>query len=113
MKDSHAEEVVLEAEVTNTGALSLYRALGFVRDKRLHRWAAPGRGAVAGEGACSRAAHCWALLGTQGRGQGAHNAQPRMAALHAVAGSSLQCLTCVLQGGGGGVRASNGSRSHS
>jgi Acetyltransferase (GNAT) family len=32
------EEVVLEAEVCNTGALKLYQALGFVRDKRLHRW---------------------------------------------------------------------------
>lgn len=31
------EEVVLEAEVSNTGALKLYQALGFVRDKRLHR----------------------------------------------------------------------------
>jgi peptide alpha-N-acetyltransferase len=35
--DAGAEEVALEAEVTNTGALTLYRALGFVRDKRLHR----------------------------------------------------------------------------
>lgn len=34
-----AEEVVLEAEVTNTGALALYRSLGFIRDKHLHRWA--------------------------------------------------------------------------
>jgi len=33
-----AEEVVLEAEVTNTGALALYRSLGFIRDKHLHRW---------------------------------------------------------------------------
>jgi peptide alpha-N-acetyltransferase len=32
-----AEEVVLEAEVTNSGALALYRRLGFVRDKRLHK----------------------------------------------------------------------------
>lgn len=32
------EEVVLEAEVVNTGALKLYQALGFVRDKRLHRY---------------------------------------------------------------------------
>lgn len=32
-----AEEVVLEAEVTNTGALALYRSLGFIRDKHLHR----------------------------------------------------------------------------
>ncbi|KAG1659543.1 hypothetical protein FOA52_016166 [Chlamydomonas sp. UWO 241] len=32
------DEVVLEAEVVNTGALKLYQALGFVRDKRLHRY---------------------------------------------------------------------------
>ena len=32
-----AEEVALEAEATNAGALALYRALGFARDKRLHR----------------------------------------------------------------------------
>ncbi|KAG2423450.1 hypothetical protein HXX76_015321 [Chlamydomonas incerta] len=32
------EEVVLEAEVVNTGALKLYQGLGFVRDKRLHRY---------------------------------------------------------------------------
>lgn len=31
------EEVVLEAEVVNTGALKLYQGLGFVREKRLHR----------------------------------------------------------------------------
>jgi len=37
MVADHAEEVVLEAEVTNHGALALYRGLGFVRDKRLHR----------------------------------------------------------------------------
>ena len=30
-------QVVLEAEVVNTGALRLYQGLGFVRDKRLHR----------------------------------------------------------------------------
>lgn len=31
------EEVVLEAEVSNSGALALYQNLGFIRDKRLHR----------------------------------------------------------------------------
>lgn len=31
------EEVVLEAEVTNNGALRLYQGLGFIRDKRLYR----------------------------------------------------------------------------
>ncbi|CAL8463994.1 g3529 [Coccomyxa elongata] len=33
-----ADEVVLEAEVTNSGALALYRNLGFLRDKRLIRY---------------------------------------------------------------------------
>ncbi|XP_065919271.1 N-alpha-acetyltransferase 30-like [Dysidea avara] len=32
------DEVVLEAEVTNSAALSLYENLGFVRDKYLHRY---------------------------------------------------------------------------
>ncbi|MEW5318701.1 MAG: hypothetical protein WDW38_009900 [Sanguina aurantia] len=32
------EEVVLEAEVCNSGALRLYHGLGFIRDKRLHRY---------------------------------------------------------------------------
>jgi peptide alpha-N-acetyltransferase len=31
------EEVVLEAEVSNKGALKLYQGLGFLRDKRLHK----------------------------------------------------------------------------
>lgn len=38
MIDANADEVVLEAEVTNTGALTLYRNLGFLRDKRLLRY---------------------------------------------------------------------------
>ena len=33
-----ADEVVLEAEATNAGALRLYQRLGFVRDKRLARY---------------------------------------------------------------------------
>jgi len=37
MRDREAEEVVLEAEVSNGGALALYESLGFVRDKRLQR----------------------------------------------------------------------------
>ncbi len=32
------DEVILEAEVTNKGALSLYAKLGFIRDKRLHKY---------------------------------------------------------------------------
>ena len=31
------EEVALEAEVVNKGALRLYQNLGFLRDKHLHR----------------------------------------------------------------------------
>lgn len=38
MIKEQCEEVVLEAEVTNSGALTLYQNLGFIRDKRLHRW---------------------------------------------------------------------------
>jgi peptide alpha-N-acetyltransferase len=32
----NADEVVLETEVTNTGAISLYEKLGFARDKMLY-----------------------------------------------------------------------------
>ena len=38
MIKGQCEEVVLEAEVTNSGALTLYQNLGFIRDKRLHRY---------------------------------------------------------------------------
>ncbi|KAF3918843.1 hypothetical protein ABW20_dc0101434 [Dactylellina cionopaga] len=34
----NADEVVLETEVTNTGAIKLYEHLGFLRSKRLHRY---------------------------------------------------------------------------
>ena len=37
MIKGECEEVVLEAEVTNSGALALYQNLGFIRDKHLHR----------------------------------------------------------------------------
>ncbi|GFH06724.1 N-alpha-acetyltransferase 30 [Haematococcus lacustris] len=37
MIEGGCEEVVLEAEVSNTGALRLYEGLGFLREKRLHR----------------------------------------------------------------------------
>eukprot|EP00898_Chlorokybus_atmophyticus_P005923 jgi/Chlat1/6331/Chrsp44S05891 len=38
MRDNGCTEVVLEAETSNAGALALYENLGFVRDKRLHRY---------------------------------------------------------------------------
>jgi peptide alpha-N-acetyltransferase len=34
----HCDEVVLETELSNTSALSLYEKLGFIRDKRLCRY---------------------------------------------------------------------------
>mmetsp|Transcript_48186 Transcript_48186/g.134161 ORF Transcript_48186/g.134161 Transcript_48186/m.134161 type:complete len:252 (-) Transcript_48186:83-838(-) len=38
MKGCGADECVLETEVTNTGALGLYRSMGFVKEKRLHKY---------------------------------------------------------------------------
>ena len=38
MKADACDEVVLETEVTNGAALSLYENLGFVRDKYLHQY---------------------------------------------------------------------------
>lgn len=38
MKQSKADEIVLETEVTNKPALKLYENLGFLRDKRLFRY---------------------------------------------------------------------------
>jgi N-alpha-acetyltransferase 30 len=38
MRRNNADEVILEAEVTNNGALNLYENLGFMRDKRLNRY---------------------------------------------------------------------------
>lgn len=34
----HIHQIVLETEVSNKGALSLYQRLGFIRLKRLHRF---------------------------------------------------------------------------
>lgn len=39
------DEVVLEAEITNTGALRLYEQLGFIRDKLLEKYYLNGNGA--------------------------------------------------------------------
>jgi len=38
MKLQGCEEVVLETEIKNKGAMALYENLGFIRDKRLHRY---------------------------------------------------------------------------
>ncbi|KAK3236379.1 N-alpha-acetyltransferase mak3 [Cymbomonas tetramitiformis] len=38
MRQEGVEEVMLEAEVDNYGALALYENLGFIRDKRLHKY---------------------------------------------------------------------------
>ncbi|KAI9024935.1 putative acyltransfersase [Phycomyces nitens] len=38
MKEQNADEVVLETEYTNQGALGLYQRLGFIKDKRLYRY---------------------------------------------------------------------------
>lgn len=38
MKEKGCDEVVLETEITNKGALALYQNLGFVKDKRLCRY---------------------------------------------------------------------------
>lgn len=38
MKNLGTDECVLEAEITNLGALSLYRRLGFLRTKLLHNY---------------------------------------------------------------------------
>lgn len=38
MKESKADEIVLETEVTNLPALKLYENLGFLRDKRFFRY---------------------------------------------------------------------------
>mmetsp|Transcript_77126 Transcript_77126/g.195803 ORF Transcript_77126/g.195803 Transcript_77126/m.195803 type:complete len:243 (+) Transcript_77126:82-810(+) len=38
MRDLGADECVLETEFTNEGALALYRSMGFVKEKRLHKY---------------------------------------------------------------------------
>ncbi|KAI8885439.1 N-acetyltransferase MAK3-like protein [Backusella circina FSU 941] len=38
MKELNADEIVLETEYTNQGALGLYQGLGFIKDKRLYRY---------------------------------------------------------------------------
>lgn len=38
MVANDCNEIVLETEVTNMAALSLYQNLGFIRDKYLHRY---------------------------------------------------------------------------
>eukprot|EP00928_Gymnodinium_smaydae_P080575 TRINITY_DN64243_c0_g1_i1.p1 TRINITY_DN64243_c0_g1~~TRINITY_DN64243_c0_g1_i1.p1 ORF type:complete len:245 (+),score=52.64 TRINITY_DN64243_c0_g1_i1:69-737(+) len=38
MREMDADECVLETELTNKGALGLYRSTGFVKEKRLHKY---------------------------------------------------------------------------
>jgi peptide alpha-N-acetyltransferase len=38
MKEYKCEEVVLETEITNKGAINLYLNLGFIKDKRLQKY---------------------------------------------------------------------------
>merc|ERR1712151_712980 len=38
MRELGADECVLETEVSNLGALGLYRSMGFVKEKRLHKY---------------------------------------------------------------------------
>lgn len=38
MKEHRCEEAVLETELTNLGALRLYKNLGFIKDKLLARY---------------------------------------------------------------------------
>lgn len=45
MEDEGVDEVVLETEFDNASALALYEALGFVREKRLHRFYSNGKDA--------------------------------------------------------------------
>lgn len=45
MSHEECDEVVLEAEVTNTAALKLYEQLGFIRDKLLEKYYLNGNGA--------------------------------------------------------------------
>jgi len=45
MKLHGVEEVVLETEFDNLAALSLYESLGFIREKRLHRFYLNGKDA--------------------------------------------------------------------
>jgi peptide alpha-N-acetyltransferase len=45
MKEDGVEEIVLETEYDNAAALSLYESLGFIREKRLHRFYLNGKDA--------------------------------------------------------------------
>ncbi|KAJ2853206.1 N-alpha-acetyltransferase 30 [Coemansia erecta] len=38
MREAGAEEITLEAETGNRGALAMYEAMGFIREKRLYRY---------------------------------------------------------------------------
>ncbi|KAG6808685.1 hypothetical protein H0H92_003247 [Tricholoma furcatifolium] len=45
MKEDGVDEIILETEYDNNAALSLYESLGFIREKRLHRFYLNGKDA--------------------------------------------------------------------
>ncbi|GLB44654.1 putative FR47-like protein [Lyophyllum shimeji] len=45
MKEDGVDEIILETEYDNHAALSLYESLGFIREKRLHRFYLNGKDA--------------------------------------------------------------------
>eukprot|EP00045_Choanoeca_perplexa_P003315 m.29825 g.29825 ORF g.29825 m.29825 type:complete len:157 (+) comp11978_c0_seq4:19-489(+) len=46
LQELKADEVVLETEITNKGAIKLYQSLGFVQDKYLNRYYLNGNDAI-------------------------------------------------------------------
>lgn len=68
MKEDGVDEIVLETEYDNHAALSLYESLGFIREKRLHRFYLNGKDAFrlvlavpysdADDGSDSSGSHC-------------------------------------------------------
>ncbi|EDQ85413.1 uncharacterized protein MONBRDRAFT_29305 [Monosiga brevicollis MX1] len=46
MRNMEADEIVLETEIVNSGAIRLYESLGFVRDKFLNRYYLGGQDAL-------------------------------------------------------------------
>ena len=93
MHDGGCDEAVLETEVTNLAALRLYEGLGFVRDKRLHRYYLNGNDAYrlkVRAVAVRRRAH--ARCGQKGEGRGGVRCAGRLAELGGVAGLAWCCM---------------------